>query len=96
MSRQDKIGSHKTSVFAENGFTRVLYHQTQVVKFNEKQIRLNSNGWATVTTKLRMNQASNQFNLGYRVFQKDFEWFVDYQGKTMDYYDGMVLDRLVS
>lgn len=59
MSGQDKIGSHKTKVFTDDeGYTNVVYHETAVVKFNAEKIILNSGGWRTNTTKLRMNQAS--------------------------------------
>ena len=40
------------------------------------------------TTKKKMNQASNQFNLGYEVFQKDWYWFIDFFSArvgSMDY-----------
>lgn len=79
MSQQYRIGTHKTSVYKDDeGFTRVKYHQTDVVKFNDKVIELNTGGWFTVTTKLRLNQASAQFGLGYSVYQKKGEWFVKY------------------
>ena len=37
---------------------------------------LNTGGWPTVTTKARMNQTANQYDLGFTVYQKDFNWFV--------------------
>ena len=64
-----------------------------LVKFNHEKIILNSNGWATATTKSRMNQTSNQFDLGYQVFQKDYAWYVDFNGKSHDFFDGITLDR---
>lgn len=71
----------------------VRYHKTDVVTFDPYTITLRSGGWKTATTKLRMNQASNQFDLGFGVFQKNHEWYVTYQGKTLDFSDGMVLNR---
>ena len=82
---KEQIGSHKTSVFTEDGITRIVYHNTAVVKFNNDEIILNSDGWNTVTTKTRMNQASNQFDLGFRVYQKNFDWFVEHNGKTYEF-----------
>lgn len=73
--------------------TKVVYHKTPVVAWDTKRIVLRSGGWMTVTTKLRMNQASNQFGLGYSVWQKDFAWFVGYQGCTLPFVDGMELMR---
>ena len=87
MAQQDKIGTHKTKVFTENGVTFVQYHNTRIVAFSDKSIMLDVGNWFTPTTnyttiKTRMNQASNQFDLGFRVYQKNYEWYVDYKGKT--------------
>ena len=93
MGQTQTIGKTATTVYTENGFTCVKYHWTNVVKFNAEKIILDSNAFSTVTTKARMNQTSNQFNLGYQVFQKDFAWFVDFKGETLDYYDHIELNR---
>ena len=93
MAQQHQIGRTATNINTFNGLTVVRYHATDVVKFSEDCIILNSGGWHTNTTKTRMNQTSNQFELGYNVYQKDFAWFVDYRGKTYDFFDGMKLNR---
>ena len=93
MAKTNRVGSHKTVIGTDDGWTFVQYHATEVVQWNESTIILNSNGWETVTTKLRMNQASNQFDLGFYVYQKDFNWFVEYKGEILKYYDGMQLER---
>lgn len=94
MAQQHQIGSHRTNIFQGDGYTCVKYHNTNVVKFNDNKIVLNSGGWWTPTTKNRMNQTSNQFGLGFRVFQKDFVWFVDYQGATIKFGKyNMILSR---
>ena len=90
MSKTQKLGTHKTTITKELGigsedYMVVRYWNTDIVKFNNERIILNTGGWSTVTTKLRMNQASNQFGLGYNVYQKDFNWFVEYQGKTIPF-----------
>jgi hypothetical protein len=61
----------------DNG-AKVYYHRTCIVSFNKTHIMLDTGGWWTVTTKLRMNQASNQFDLGFRVYQKEGVWYVSY------------------
>ncbi len=94
MSRNDTVGSHKTTVSTIDGMTTVVYHQTAVVRWNGEKIILNSGGFQSVTTKRRMNQASSQYGLGFRVYQEDFEWFVDFQGKTQSFLDGMELSRV--
>ncbi len=77
MAQTQRIQGRSTTVFTDNnGMTKVVYHRTPVVSFNADKIILNTGGWRSVTTKLRMNQAANQFRLGYQVYQKDFDWFV--------------------
>jgi hypothetical protein len=83
MARIDQLGKTATRVYQEDGYTCVRYHATDVVRFNEHYIELDTGGWETPTTKLRMNQASNQFKLGFRVYQRDYIWHV----ATDDGYD---------
>jgi hypothetical protein len=93
MARQDKVGTHKTTITTnEAGNISIIYHSTVVVKINKDSIQLNSGGWQTNTTKTRMNQASSQFDLGFSVYQKQYKWYVDYKGKTLEFFDLMVLD----
>ena len=94
MSRWNEVGKHKTTVYNDDTHKCVKYHKTNVVRFNNKEIILNNGGWMTATTKLRMNQASNQFGLGYHVWQKDFEWFVTLpNGEEVEFEDGMKIKR---
>ena len=74
------INGYKTRVLTDEEKTRVFFHDTPVVTFNEKTIELNTGGWRTRSTKVRMNQASQEFGLGFRVFQKARDWFVEYHG----------------
>jgi hypothetical protein len=57
--------------------THVVYHATAVVTIhNNGDVTLRTGGWRTATTKARMNQAANQFRLGFTVYQSRFDWFV--------------------
>jgi hypothetical protein len=85
MARMNKVGNHATTVWGENGTTYIKYHATIVVEFDQDTLTLRTGGWRTVTTKLRMNQASNQFGLGFHVWQKNFDWYVSYQGKEISF-----------
>ena len=77
MALLTRVGTVATTISTnEQGHTQVVYHSTPVVTFSSKFIVLNHGGWMTSTTKNRMNQASHQFNLGYTVYQKAFNWFV--------------------
>lgn len=93
MTQQYKLGRRATTVGTRGGFITVTYHRTDIVKFDTSKIILNSGSWHTATTKTRMNQASNQFGLGFRVYQKDYAWFVCYKNQDLEFLDYMVLDR---
>lgn len=93
MGQIHTIGKTATAVYGENGYTCVRYHQTVVIKFNDKSIILNSGGWRSNTTKTRINQASNQFDLGVHVYQDNFQWLVLYNGVRHEFEDGMRLLR---
>ncbi len=88
------IGKHATTIREEEeGYIVVRYHYTDIVKFNEREIILYSGGFETATTKRRMNQVSKTFNLGYKVYQRNWKWFVSYKGLDWPYYDGITLMR---
>ena len=103
MSQTQHLGRTATCVHTEDGVTRVRYHATDVVAFDVDRVTLDSGGWRTATTKLRMNQAANQFGLRYVVFQKDFEWFVarptaagwtaNIWKEALPFHDGMTFTR---
>lgn len=93
MPTMDKIGKTATTVgTSHGGWHIVTYHDTQVVRWNEREnvVILDSGGWKTFTTKTRMNQTSNEYCLGYRVFQNNHKWYVSLStGETMPFTDGM-------
>lgn len=93
MAQTSRVSGVATSVYSDGIHTIVRYHNTDVVKFNETEIILNTGGWHSNTTRTRMNQAANQFRLGFNVYQRDYAWFVDFAGSTYDMVDGMRLNR---
>jgi hypothetical protein len=92
MATMQKVGSTATSIRGHvNTRLQVQYHATVVVDIEDGVITLNSGGWRTSTTKARMNQASNQYGLGYQVSQKAGAWTVHYKGNEIPFMDGMKL-----
>ena len=71
----------------------VYLHNHQIATFdhNIKAVKLSSCGWTTNTTKSRLNAILDEVKWGCKVFQKNFEWFVSYNGQTKDFFDGMIL-----
>ena len=94
MSQQNKLGTGHTIVKTDKtGKTTITFWSTDIVKFDGKTITLTSGGYQTATTKTKMNQASSQFNLGYRVVQENYKWYVYFMGKKFIFDDGMILNR---
>lgn len=83
-----------TKVTTDNGTTSIKYHWTTVVEFDQDTITLDTNGYETKTTKARMNQASQEFGLGYQVYQENFQWYADYKSESIPFeYGGVTLNR---
>ena len=82
-----------TATYSDNSTTKVILYSTKIVEWNHNRdsIILNNGGWMTVTTKRRMNQVAEQFDLGFTVYQKDFEWYVVLNGQTLPFENGMEL-----
>ena len=93
MARNNKISKTATKIRVEAGKTFVRYHATDVVAFDADIITLNSGGWRTATTKSRMNQTANEYNLPFQVFQKKHNWFVTIGSETVEFTDGMTFAR---
>lgn len=95
MATQQKIGSHCTTVRQTAGVLSVVYHATEVVRAAADRITLDSGGYRTATTKTRMNQASNQYDLCFSVFQRGGTWFVRYKAEAVArlFVDGMEIAR---
>lgn len=87
MSQTQRISSNNTAVIRRpDGYTEVFLHSTPVVTISQHgTIVLRTGGWKTHTTKTRMNQVSNEMNLGFGVFQVKGKWFVDYEGQTLPF-----------
>jgi superfamily I DNA and RNA helicase len=82
-----------TTVVTEGKDCQVCYyHQTGVVKWDNNLVCLNSGGYRTHTTKTRMNEVSEHYNLGFSVFQKKGQWFVEIaDGTIMPFSDNMII-----
>lgn len=77
MASTSKIGKTATTISTnDKGVTRVTYHSTDVVTFNDCWILLDTGGWKTATTKSRMNQTANQMELNFNVYQEKGTWIV--------------------
>ena len=89
-----------TKVLSQDGRTQVIYHGSVIVCFNSNKVILSSHGWRTSSTKQRINQASEEFGLGFTVYQKNWNWYVNCKGGSLDiassqvFHDGIELERV--
>ena len=66
-------------------------HLIATYDHNLRAVKLDSCGYETVTTKSRLNAILEEVKYGCKVFQKNFDWFVSYNGETASFWDGMIL-----
>ena len=91
MARTNLIGKTSTKVTENDGIVSVVYHRTEVVRIVSGIVYLCTGGWFTATTKLRMNQAAEQFGLGFRVHQDKGSWFVRVLGEDRQWANALVV-----
>ena len=87
-------GSNTTVCYNDSTNCSSVYlhgHQIATLDHNTNALKLDSCGYETVTTKSRLNAILEEVKYGCRVFQKQFEWFISYQGQTESFWNGMIL-----
>ena len=93
---QRNWASGNTTVFTtDNGLESTVYlHGNHIATFDHvhQNLYIFDGGWQSNTTKSRLNALCYEFATGYRVFQKNWDWFVaDFQGNAKDFADGFEL-----
>ena len=82
-----------TMVTHNDGVAFVFLHGHNIAQIGENWIRLFDGGHQTNTTKSRLNAILAEHGLpGERVFQKNWQWFVNVNGMTVDFFSGMRLN----
>jgi hypothetical protein len=87
MTQTRRISGVATEVFKDKLDTVVKLYDTEVVRWDSKRILLNTGGFFTATTKRRMNQTSNEFNLGFNVYTHKGDWMISFKGETFFFED---------
>ena len=87
-------GSNTTVTYNDSTNCSSVYlhgHQIATLDHNTNAVKLDSCGYETVTTKSRLNAILEEVKYGCRVFQKQFEWFISYNGQTQSFWDGVII-----
>ena len=79
-----------------NSFTdcsTVVLHRTAIAVYDHKNeaLKLNSGGYTTNTTKSRLNAILSEIFVGACVYQKNWDWFFNYNNQTHNFFDGMII-----
>jgi len=81
-----------TEVIACSNVSDVYLHGHLIARIGETWIELFDGGYQTKTTKSRLNAILKEFGItGECVFQKNFQWFVNYNGSPIPFFSGMRL-----
>ena len=91
------IGNNTKVELGRMGKMSVYLHGTKIVTSKPRHIKpwgelvtLNSGGYRTPTTKRRMNEVSEEYyNAGFKVYQKNFDWYVDTDKGPLKFIDGL-------
>jgi len=66
-------------------------HQIATLDHHSNALKLSSCGYQTNTTKSRLNALLSEFKYGCKVFQKNWDWYLQNVNQTVDFWDGMIL-----
>jgi hypothetical protein len=75
----------------ERDASYVYLHGNHIATILETSLELYSCGYKTKTTKSRLNAILKEHGNEARIFQRNFEWFVVDNDKTVPFAEGMVL-----
>jgi hypothetical protein len=79
-------GVETTTTMDRDGALVGYYRGTPVARLAGDVVTLKTGGWKSRTTKVRMNQFSNNFASGvFSVYQKDYQWLVSVNGQTLPF-----------
>ena len=81
-----------TEVISCTNVSDVYLHGHLIARIGETWIELFDGGYQTNTTRSRLNAILSAFGMdGERVFAKNFDWFVNYNGQPIPFFSGMRL-----
>ena len=87
--------SKRDVVSRQNGSVYVYLWNTPIATVAKDEITLKTGGYRSVTTKSRLNAVLALAKGRWRIFQKDYAWFLynGESGETLSFSEGMKLPR---
>tara|TARA_X000000368_G_C23018100_1_gene706709 strand:- start:1306 stop:1641 length:336 start_codon:yes stop_codon:yes gene_type:complete len=94
LRNQTNFTSGNTAIFTTGNESRVYLHSNLIATIyrdgNVVEVTLFDGGWQSNTTKSRLNAICSEFLNGARVFQKNWNWFLQSgRGLVRDFDNGM-------
>jgi hypothetical protein len=93
MEEHNIVGPTGTTITVDGHYLIVCYRNTDVVKVAYLEVIRDSGGSRSSVVQSRLNQASRQFELGYRVVVREGAWVVQTSRDVYRFMDGMHLLR---
>jgi hypothetical protein len=88
-----KMDNTEVLYFSGHDKSQVYLHGHLIAEVGPTYIQLFDGGYQTKTTKSRLNALLKEHGLpGEYVFQKNFEWFINYAGSVIPFFSGMRLN----
>jgi hypothetical protein len=81
-----------TEVISCSNVSDVFLHGNLIARIGETWIELFDGGWQSNTTKSRLNAILAVHGCDESIFQKNFQWFVNFQGGPIPFFSGMRLN----
>jgi hypothetical protein len=82
-----------TEVINYSNVSDVFLHGNLIARIGETWIELFDGGWQSNTTKSRLNAILQAHGAGGEyIFQKNFQWFLNYEGGPIPFFSGMRLN----
>ena len=90
--RKNWAGSN-TMVRVYKEVVEVFLHGNHIASLDTAthKLTIKDGGWQSNTTKSRLNALLSEFRPHTRVFQKNYEWFISYAGRTFDFVSGSLV-----
>lgn len=93
ITKQKDWKNGNTQVINEGDVTNVFLHGNLIARIGETWLELFDGGWQSNTTKSRLNAILAEHGCGdERVFQKNFQWFLNMKGGPVPFFSGMRLN----
>lgn len=82
-----------SEVISYTNSSDVYLHGNLIARIGETWMELFDCGYQTATTKSRLNALLSAFGMeGEYIFQKNFQWFINYNGAAIPFFNGMRLN----